>query len=266
MPIVFVFISVGISLFLWMYLLTYFMHIGAQKDFFLRARWAVLRWICIAWAILVIDMYIKAVSANQNTVSVFLSQIQWVLIPIIFFLGWLPFLWKRWKYLSLIPLGIAIGVYGVLYGGSYNEMVFGFFSETFQTPFYEEVGKWFQSLIYSYPAVMSPFVAIGFWFLENIVYFTEQFTWSQFLGRTLFSLPMHLFAGFFGFWCLFMIRPLWLGMIVGCIAAMSVHTLYNWSLGFSLILTLLIMISGYIFYGWSLENGWWKKLYDKASR
>jgi hypothetical protein len=70
---------------------------------------------------------------------------------------------------------------------------------------------------------------------------------------------MHLFAGFFGFWCFFMIQPKWLGMLVGCLAAMVLHTLYNWSLGFSLIITLMIMIGGYIFYGWSLENGWWKK-------
>ncbi len=76
-------------------------------------------------------------------------------------------------------------------------MVLQFISKTFQAPFYEEMGKWLQSLVYAYPAVMSPFVAIGFGFSENIVYFTSEFTWSQFLGRTLFSLPMHLFAGFF---------------------------------------------------------------------
>jgi RsiW-degrading membrane proteinase PrsW (M82 family) len=55
-------------------------------------------------------------------------------------------------------------------------------------------------------------------------------------------------------------------MIVGCIAAMAVHTLYNWSLDVSLMITLIIMVSGYIFYGWSLENGWWKKPHKKASR
>jgi len=256
MSFVFVLISVGVTLFLWMYLLTYFMHIGAQKDFFLRARWAVLRWICIAGTLLLIHTFFTD----------FFSHFQWVLIPIIFFLWGLPYIWKRWKYLSLIPLGIAITVYWTLYFWPYNEVLFWFFSKTFQTPFYEEVGKWFQSLVYSYPAVMSPFVAIGFWFLENVAYFTSEFTWSQFLGRTLFSLPMHLFAGFFGFWCLFSIRPTWLGMLVGCLAAMGLHTLYNWSLGFSLIITLAIMISGYIFYGWSLENGWWKNPHEKASR
>lgn len=256
MSFLFVLISVGITLFLWMYLVTYFMHIGAQKDFFLRARWAVFRWICIAGVLLTIHTYFSDI----------FSHFQWLLIPILFFLGGLPYIWTRWKYLSLIPLGIAIIIYGLLYGGLYNASVFGFFSTIFQTPFYEEVGKWFQSLVYSYPAVMSPFVAIGFGFLENIVYFTSEFSWSQFLWRTLFSLPMHLFAGFFGFWCLFVIRPLWLGMIVGCIAAMTVHTLYNWSLDVSLIITLIIMIGGYIFYGWSLENGWWKKPHQKSSR
>lgn len=211
---------------------------------------------CIAGALLAIHTYFADI----------FSHFQWILIPILFFLGGLPYIWTRWKYLSLIPLGVAIIIYGLLYGGLYNASVFGFFSNIFQTPFYEEVGKWFQSLVYLYPAVMSPFVAIGFGFLENIVYFTSEFSWSQFLGRTLFSLPMHLFAGFFGFWCLFVIRPLWLGMIVGCIAAMTVHTLYNWSLEFSLIITLIIMISGYIFYGWSLENGWWKKPHQKSPR
>lgn len=40
---------------------------------------------------------------------------------------------------------------------------------------------------------------------------------------------------------------------------MIVHGLYNWSLDFSLVLTLFLMVGGYVFYGWSLENGWWKK-------
>ncbi len=66
-----------------------------------------------------------------------------------------------------------------------------------ETPLYEEIGKWFQSMVYAYPAVMSPFVALGFGFLENLAYFSQEFTWSQFFGRTFFSLPMHMFAGFF---------------------------------------------------------------------
>lgn len=77
---------------------------------------------------------------------------------------------------------------------------------------------------------------------------------------------MHIFAGFFGFWCFFVIRPAWFGMMIGCIVAIGLHILYNWSLNTSLIITLILMIGGYIFYGWSLENGWWKKPYDKASR
>lgn len=256
MQIATILFSVGFSLFLWMYLLTYFMHIGAQKDFFLRARWAVFRGACIAWVILIIHIYFSGL----------FSQLQWFLIPIIFFLGALPYLWKRWRVISFIPLIFAVITYGIIYAWIiHNDILLQFIVKTFQTPFYEEIGKWFQALVYAYPAVMSPFVAIGFWFSENIVYFTSEFTWSQFLGRTLFSLPMHLFAWFFWFWCLFTIRPSWLGMLVGICAAISLHALYNWSLTFSLILTLIIMMSGYIFYGWSLEDGWWKKSHNKIS-
>ena len=249
MSFVFVLISVGVTLFLWMYLLTYFMHIGAQKDFFLRARSAVLRWMGVAGSLLCIHLYLGD----------FLTQFQWILIPLLFFLWWLPFIWNRWKYLSLLPLAISIGVYGIFYWTLSHQAISEFLIHTVQTPLYEEVGKWFHSLVYAYPAVMSPFVAIGFWFLENIAYFSTEFSWSQFLGRTLFSLPMHLFAGFLGFWCLCSIRPIWLGMILGCLVAISVHTLYNWSLDVSVLITLVIMIGGYVFYGWSLENGWWKK-------
>jgi len=249
MSFLFIVLSVWFSLFLWMYLLTYFMSLGAQKDFFSRARSALLRGICIAGVLLLIDTYFSSV----------LVTYQWFLIPLIFFLGALPTLWRRWRSYSLIPLVIVTVLWGTLESWVLNDMMNVFFSGTLQTPLYEELGKWFQSLVYIYPAVMSPFVAIGFWFLENIAYFTHDFTLSQFIGRTLFSVPMHIFVGFFWFWCLFTIRPVWLGMTIGIISAISIHTLYNWSLGISVFFTLILMIWGYIFYGWSIENGWWKK-------
>lgn len=248
MSFLFIILSVWFSLFLWMYLLTYFMSLGAQRDFFARARSALLRGIGIAGVLLVINTYFSDI----------LGYNQWFLIPCIFFLGALPIIWRRWWSLSLIPFVFSILLWVAFYVGVLNNNA-PFFSETLQTPFYEELGKWFQSLVYIYPAVMSPFVAIGFWFIENIAYFTHDFTVSQFIGRTLFSVPMHIFVGFFWFWCLFTIRPVWLGMTVGILSAISLHTLYNWSLSISMIFAMAIMMAGYIFYGWSIENGWWKK-------
>lgn len=84
-------------------------------------------------------------------------------------------------------------IYGSLFFGLHNTTLI----DIGETPLYEEIGKWFQSMTYAYPAVMSPFVALGFGFLENLAYFSTEFTWSQFFGRTLFSLPMHMFVGFF---------------------------------------------------------------------
>ena len=249
MSLLFIILSVWFSLFLWMYLLTYFMSLGAQKDFFSRARTALLRGIGIAGALLVIHTYLSDI----------LGYNQWIVIPLIFFIGALPIIWRRWRFFSLIPLIIVIIMWGIIFSGVLNTTTGWFFSQTLQTPFYEELGKWFQSLIYIYPAVMSPFVAIGFWFIENIAYFTHDFTLSQFIGRTLFSVPMHIFVGFFWFWCLFTIRPVWLGMIVGIVSAIVIHTLYNWSLSISMIFAMVIIVVGYIFYGWSIENGWWKK-------
>lgn len=183
MAFISVLLSVGISLFLWMYLVTYFMHLGAQRDFFMRARSAVLRGIGVAGVLLLIHHFFPS----------FLWEFQWVLIPSIFFLGGLPFLWKHWRYTSLIPLLLVLILYGSLFMGLQNTT----FVKIGETPLYEEIGKWFQSMVYAYPAVMSPFVALGFGFLENLAYFSQEFTWSQFFGRTFFSLPMHMFAGFF---------------------------------------------------------------------
>lgn len=106
---------------------------------------------------------------------------------------------------------------------------------------------------------MSPFVGIGFSFLENVRYFLHDNGLGYMIARSLFSLPLHLFATFFGLYCFFVIRIRWLGALIGIIGASSLHALYNWSLETSIFLTIAILISGYMFYGWSLENGWWKR-------
>jgi hypothetical protein len=110
----------------------------------------------------------------------------------------------------------------------------------------------------SYPAVMSPFVSLWFGFLENFRYYSYDLTLAQILGRTVFSLPLHIFVGLLGVWILLSSRYRLVGASLGLVAAISIHTLYNWSLDVSLILTLFIIVLGYMFYGWSLENGWWK--------
>lgn len=106
---------------------------------------------------------------------------------------------------------------------------------------------------------MSPFVSLGFGFLENFRYYSYDFTLVQVLGRTIFSLPLHIFVGLFAFWILLSLPNRAVGAIFGLVAAIVLHSLYNWSLDVSIILTLFIIILGYMFYGWSLEDGWWKK-------
>ena len=111
----------------------------------------------------------------------------------------------------------------------------------------------------SYPAILSPFVSLGFGVLENFRYYSYDLTWTQILGRTLFSLPLHIFVGLFAFWIFFSAPSRKLGILSGLAGAITVHAVYNWSLDTSLVLTLFIIILGYMFYGWSLENEWWKK-------
>ena len=68
------------------------------------------------------------------------------------------------------------------------------------SPFHEEIGKWYQSVTLSYPAALSPFVSLGFGFLENFRYYAQVLSLSEMLGRTIFSLPLHIFVGLFAFW------------------------------------------------------------------
>jgi hypothetical protein len=175
------------------------------------------------------------------------------LFPVIFFIISLPFSWKRINIVSIFPL--------ILWFFSWFVFSFfsSFFSSVFWSPFHEEIGKWYQSVTLIYPAMMSPFVSLWFGFLENFRYYSYDLTIAQILGRTLFSLPLHIFVGLLSFWVFLSSRNRKLGAAWWLIAAIVFHTLYNWSLDFSLVLTLFLIIVGYMFYGWSLENGWWKK-------
>lgn len=178
-------------------------------------------------------------------------QTDWIIFPLIFFILSLPFSWRRVGYFSLIPL--ILGLFVLL--GEYL-----LDSQSFLwSAFHEEVGKWYQSVTGLYPALLSPFVSLGFALVENARYFSIELHFSEVIGRSLFSLPLHLFVSLFAFWCFFSFRLRWVGASVGITTAIIIHLLYNWSLSTSLILTLVIIVMGYAFYGWSMENGWWKK-------
>jgi RsiW-degrading membrane proteinase PrsW (M82 family) len=89
---------------------------------------------------------------------------------------------------------------------------------------------------------MSPFVSIGFSFIENMRYYYYDMTIAQMLGRTLFSLPLHIFVGLTAFWILLSIRSRIFGIIIGLCMAIGIHMFYNWSLAYSPLITLPIMI------------------------
>ncbi len=90
---------------------------------------------------------------------------------------------------------------------------------------------------------MSPFVSIGFSFVENIRYYMTEVSLAQVLGRNLFSLPLHLFVGLFAFWSFFSLKSRVLGICIGIVGGIAIHTLYNWSLSTSLGITLIIMVA-----------------------
>lgn len=231
-----------IGLFLWMYLLTYFMYRWAGKDFFSRARVGFLRGSIVAGVFIVFDM-VPSLSPLIGT--------DWIVFPLIFFIFSIPFSWRRIGASATLPI---FGWILLFFCASFLVQKVVFWS-----PFHEEIGKWYQSITASYPAILSPFVSLGFSFVENVRYYSAEISWGQVLGRNLFSLPLHIFAGLLAFWCLFSCRSRVLGVFLGLVAAVTLHTLYNWSLDTSIVLTMLIMVGGYAFYWWSLENGWWKR-------
>lgn len=237
---IFAFISAFFGLVLWSYMLSYMMYTGMSLDFIRRSRLGVLRGILVA-GIFILASY-----------SWYDVQSDWMVLSGIFFLLSLPFSWTFLRFRSVLPLFLAACMWWILhYFPAYSSLIW--------SPFHEEIGKWYQSVTLSNPAILSPFVSLGFGFLENFRYFSYDFTLSQMLWRTLFSLPLHIFVGLFAFWAYFSLWSRTLGVGVGLLAAIAFHALYNWSLDVSLVLTLFLIIIGYMFYGWSLENAWWKK-------
>lgn len=240
----FAFFAASLGLVLWSYIVSYMMYERVTPEFINRARRGIIRGMLVA-AIFVMAQYIPVLSDYMHW--------DWVLFPVIFFIISLPFSWQRIGTIALIPLVLSFFAWFFLsfLGSPVTNFLW--------SPFHEEIGKWYQTVTLSYPAVMSPFVSLGFGFLENFRYYSYDLTLAQILGRTVFSLPLHIFVGLLGVWILLSSRYRILGAAVGLIAAISVHMLYNWSLDVSLILTIFIIVLGYMFYGWSLENGWWKK-------
>lgn len=234
--------SASIGLFLWMYLLTYLMYVWVSPAFFLQTRRAFLRGIGVALVFILFDT-IPVLSAIIGH--------DWMVFPFLFLLISLPFSWRWQKMAIIIPLALWILLFFCA--------PFWYGSTLLWTPFHEEVGKWYQSITSTSPAMISPFVSLGFSFVENIRYYATELTWGQILGRNLFSLPLHIFAGLVVFWCSYSLWWNIRGTLCGIIVGVFLHTLYNWSLSSSLIVTILIMVAGYAFYGWSLEDGWWKK-------
>ena len=241
---IFAFIAAFLGLVLWSYIISYMMYERVDKQFILRARRGIVRGMAVAG----IFVFVEYIPVLRDFI-----QRDWVLFPAIFFIISLPFSWQRVGGVALFPLLISLLAWFLLSfsGDSFTSFLW--------SPFHEEIGKWYQSVTLSYPAIMSPFVSLGFGFFEYFRYFSVDLTLPQILGRTVFSLPLHIFVGLFAFWVLLSLRSRTLGAILGLVAAITFHSVYNWSLDVSLILTLFLIILGYMFYGWSLENGWWKK-------
>lgn len=100
----------------------------------------------------------------------------------------LPFSWQRLHSTTLWPIVLSLLAWFLLSFASDS------LTRLLWPPFHEEIGKWYQSVTMSYPAILSPFVSLGFAFLENFRYYSVDLSLSQMLGRTLFSLPLHIFV------------------------------------------------------------------------
>lgn len=244
MQILFAFLGAAFGLFLWMYLVSYMLYRGVSDDFIEKTRLGLLRGMCVA-VLFIIVQYIPWWDD--------LIGRDWVVFPALFFLFSLPQSWRQIHLYTLLPLFFGLAAW----------FLFSFTGDgvtgLFWSPFQEEMGKWYQSITIAWPAIMSPFVSIGFGFIENTRYYIHDMTIVQILGRTLFSLPLHIFVGLTAFWIVLRVRSRFLGVLLGLIGAILLHMLYNWSLVFSPLFTLPLIVAGYMFYGWSLENGWWKK-------
>lgn len=244
MNIVFALFGACFWLFLWMYLVSYMMHAGIGMTFIHRTRLAVLRWMCVAFLFL----FFKYTPWLQD-----LIRRDWVIFPAIFFFISLPFSWHLLKGYALYPIFLSVCVF-LVSGFLDSSMIHWFWSS-----YHEEIAKWYQSMTLRFPAILWPFVSLWFAFVENFVYFRDDMSWSQLIGRNVFSLPLHIFATLFALWVFLTLKSRTFWIIIWIIGAIMIHALFNWSLTYSYqLVTFILMILWYMFYGWSLENGWWK--------
>lgn len=179
------FIAAAFGLFLWIYIVSYMMYRGVKADFIEKVRMGVLRGIAVA-AFFLLFQYIPGLGQ--------FIQKDWVLFPAIFFIISLPFSWQRIQSITLLPIAFSLLAWFLLSFASDS------LTRLLWPPFHEEIGKWYQAVTMSYPAILSPFVSLGFAFLENFRYYSYDLSFSQMLGRTLFSLPLHIFVGLLGLW------------------------------------------------------------------
>jgi RsiW-degrading membrane proteinase PrsW (M82 family) len=121
------------------------MYERVTPEFINRARLGILRGMAVA-AIFVITQYVPILSDYIRK--------DWVLFPVIFFMVSLPFSWQRIGSFTLVPLILSLIAWFSL---SFFETTF---TDFLWSPFHEEIGKWYQSVTLSYPAVMSPFVSL----------------------------------------------------------------------------------------------------------
>lgn len=245
MNIVFAFFGAFFWLFLWMYIVSFMLYSGVEERFIQKARLGVLRGICVA----ILFLFFQYTPYLDTWI-----RRDWVLFPVIFFVFSLPFSWNLLKKQAFYPLFLWLGAF----------FFFSFFEPSklgiVWWPFHEEIGKWYQTMTMKFPAVLVPFVSIGFAFVENFSYFSADMSWSEMIGRTVFSLPLHIFVLMISVGIFFIIPSRFLWIFCGLVVAIFLHTLYNWSLVHEYrFVTVFLMIAGYMYYGWSLENGWWRR-------
>lgn len=163
---IFALLAAFLGLVLWSYIVSYMMYEGVDQNFINKARRGVIRGMIVA-GIFVAFQYIPVLSD--------FIQKDWVLFPAIFFIISLPFSWQRIGGVAILPLLLSFFAWFVLSfsGDSITSFLW--------SPFHEEIGKWYQSVTLSYPAVMSPFVSLGFGVLENFRYFSYDLTMAQIL-------------------------------------------------------------------------------------
>lgn len=195
---IFALLAALFGLVLWSYIVSYMIYEGVDQSFINKARRGVIRGMVVA-GIFVTIQYIPVLRD--------FIQRDWVLFPAIFFIISLPFSWQRLGKVAILPVLLSLFAWFML--SFSGDAVTSFL----WSPFHEEIGKWYQSVTLSFPAVLSPFVSLGFGVFENFRYFSYDLNLTQILGRTLFSLPLHIFVGLLAFWVFLSLRNRTLGAL-----------------------------------------------------